>query len=180
MIYRLYTMHLMPFMISLRRTPEGLKADLRPKMAKLAVTRELVGKVVCSSYVNHQKLISYSWILATTRAYSPLKWTSSTTAFNARFTLNSRLRTDLRPKMAKLAVTRELVGKVVSSFYVTHQKLINYSWILATTRAYSPLKDKLHDRFKGQKRSWNLSISLASNSTRSWILFGRKFFADWS
>ena len=54
------------------------------KMAKLAVTRALVGQVVCSSYVTHQpeKVISYSWILAITRAYSPLKLTSSATSFN--------------------------------------------------------------------------------------------------
>ena len=45
------------------------------------VTRELVGKVVCSSYGTHQKVISYSWILAITRAYSSLKSTSSTIAF---------------------------------------------------------------------------------------------------
>ena len=51
-------------------------------MTKLVVTRELVGKVVCSSYVTHQKVISYSWILTITRAYSPLKSTSSTIAFN--------------------------------------------------------------------------------------------------
>ena len=51
-------------------------------MAKLTVTRELVGKVVCSSYVTHQKIISYSLILAITRAYLPLKSTSSTIAFN--------------------------------------------------------------------------------------------------
>ena len=50
--------------------------------AKLAVTRELMSKVLCSSYVTHQKVTSYSWILAITRAYSPLKSTRSTTTFN--------------------------------------------------------------------------------------------------
>ena len=52
------------------------------KMTKLAVIRDLVGKVVCCSYVTHQKVISYSWILATTLDYSPLKSTSSMTIFN--------------------------------------------------------------------------------------------------
>ena len=41
------------------------------KMTKLMVVRQLVGKVVCSSYVTHQKFINYTWILAITRAYSP-------------------------------------------------------------------------------------------------------------
>ena len=50
-------------------------------MTILVVTRELVGKVVCFSYVTHQK-VSYSWVLTITLAYSPLKLTSSTTAFN--------------------------------------------------------------------------------------------------
>ena len=49
---------------------------------RVAVTRELVGKVVCSTYVTHKQVISYSWILAITRAYSPLKLISSMTAFN--------------------------------------------------------------------------------------------------
>ena len=39
-------------MLGLHRAPEGLWTDLRPKMAKLVVTRELVGKIVCFSYVN--------------------------------------------------------------------------------------------------------------------------------
>ena len=102
------------FMLGLHRTPEGLETDLRPKMAKLAVTRELVGKVICSSYVTHQKVISYSWILAITRTYSPLKSTSSTIAFNR------------------------------------------------------------------QKRSWNFSISLASDRTRSWILPWSQVLTGWS
>ena len=60
-------------------------------------------------------------------------------------------------KITKLVVTRELVGKVVYSSYVTHQKVKSYSWILAITRAYSPTEiDKLHGRFSRQKRSWNL------------------------
>ena len=62
--------------------PRDFRLTYDQKMAKLAVTRELVGKVVCSSYVTRQKVISYSWILAITRAYSPLQSTSSTIAFN--------------------------------------------------------------------------------------------------
>ena len=50
-------------------------------MAKLAITRELVGKFVCSAYVIHQKIISYSQILTLTLAFSPLKSTISTSAF---------------------------------------------------------------------------------------------------
>ena len=57
-------------MLGLHRTPEGLVTDLRPK------------KVACTSYVTHQKVINYSWIVAITRSYSPLKSASSTTAFN--------------------------------------------------------------------------------------------------
>ena len=40
------------------------------KIAKLAVTRGLVGKVICSSYVTHQKVLSYSWMFAIPRANS--------------------------------------------------------------------------------------------------------------
>ena len=67
-------------MLGLHWTPEGLGTDLRPKKN----TRQLVSKVVCSSHVAHQKVISYSWILAITRVYSALKSTSSTTAFNCK------------------------------------------------------------------------------------------------
>ena len=73
--------------------------------------------------------------------------------------------------MTKLVVTRELVGKVVCSSYVTHQKVISYSWIVAITSAYSPLKSTSSTiTFNRQKRSWNLSISLANVPTRSWVL----------
>ena len=83
--------------------------------------------------------------------------------------------------MVKLAVTRELVGKVVCSSYVTHQKVISYSWIVAITRAYSPLKSTSSTiTFNRQKRSWNLSISLASNPTCSCILLWSQVFVGWS
>ena len=84
-------------------------------------------------------------------------------------------------KMTKLVVTRELVGKVVCSSYVTHKKVISYSWILAITRAHSPLKSTSSTiAFNRQKRSWNLSISLASDPTRSWILLWSQVFVGWS
>ena len=83
--------------------------------------------------------------------------------------------------MAKLAVTRELVGKVVCSSYVTHQKVISYPWVLAITQAYSPIKSTNSTiAFNRQKRPWNLSISLASDPTRSWILLWSQVFAGWS
>ena len=82
--------------------------------------------------------------------------------------------------MAKLAVTRELVGNVVCFSYVTRQKVISYSWILAITRAYSPLKSTSSTiAFNRQKRSWNLSISFASDPTRSWIILWSQVFAGW-
>ena len=94
------------------------------KMAKIAVTRELVGKVVCSSYVTHQKVISYSWILAITRAYSSLKSTSSTTDFNCQKTVvelvnftcewpNSRLDPSLVASLCRLVVTHSVASYVV-------------------------------------------------------------------
>ena len=93
---------------------------------------------------------------------------------NARPTPNSRgTWTDLRPKMVKLAVNRMLVGKVLNSSYVTHQKVISYSWMLAITRTYSPLKSTSSTTaFNRQKQSWNLSVSLASDPTRSWSRVG--------
>ena len=83
--------------------------------------------------------------------------------------------------MAKLAVTRELVGKVVCSSYVTQQKVISDSWVLSITRAYSPMKSTSSTiAFNRHKRPWNLSISLASDPTRSWILLWSQVFAGWS
>ena len=91
------------------------------------------------------------------------------------------LETDYDQKMAKLAVTRELVGKVVCSSYVTHQNVIIYSWILVITRAYSPLKSTSSTiACNRQKRSWNLSISRANDPTRSWFLLWSQVFAGWS
>ena len=82
-------------------------------------------------------------------------------------------------KMTKLVITPELVGKVVCSSSVTHQKVISYSWILAITRAHSLLKSTSSTTaFNCQKRSWNLSISLASDPTRKWILLQLQVFAD--
>ena len=40
--------------------PRDLGLTYDQKMTKLVVSLELVGKVVCSSYVTHQKVISYS------------------------------------------------------------------------------------------------------------------------
>ena len=83
--------------------------------------------------------------------------------------------------MTKLVLTRELVGKVIGSSYVTHQKVISYSWILTITRAYSPLKSTSSTTaFNCQKRSWNLSISLVNDPTRNWILLWSQVFAGWS
>ena len=49
------------------------------------------------------------------------------------------------------------------------------------TRAYTPLKSTSSTiAFNRQKRSWNLSISLASGPTRSWILLWSQVFTDWS
>ena len=82
---------------------------------------------------------------------------------------------------ALLAVTRELVGKVVWSSYVTHQKAISYCWRIVITQAYSPLKSSSSTTaFNRHKRSWNWSISLASDPTRSWILLCSPIFLCWS
>ena len=82
---------------------------------------------------------------------------------------------------ALLAVTRELVGKVVCSSYVTHQKAISYCWILVITHAYSPLKSTSSTTaFNRHERSWIWSISLASDPTRSWILLCSQIFLGWS
>ena len=69
-------------MLGLHWTPKGLGTDLRPKNGQIHGYSELDGKVVSSSYLTHQKVISYSWILPITRADSPLKSTSSATPFD--------------------------------------------------------------------------------------------------
>ena len=78
-------------------------------------------------------------------------------------------------------MTKLVVSKAVCSSYVTHQKVISYSWIPTITWAYSPLKSTSSTTtFNHQKRSWNLSISLASDPTRRWILLWSAVFASWS
>ena len=45
-------------MLGLHRTPKGLeRKTYEQKVAKMAVTRELVGKVIISSYNTHQKVV---------------------------------------------------------------------------------------------------------------------------
>ena len=81
----------------------------------------------------------------------------------------------------KLVVSREMIDKVVCFSYVAHQKVISYSWLLAITQAFSPLTpESFTIAFNRQKRSWNLSISLASDPARSWILLWSLVFAGWS
>ena len=92
-------------------------------MTKLTVTRELVGKVVCSSYVTHQKVIRYSWVLVITRAYSPMKLTSFTIALTAKtavelvnFTCewpNSQLDPPLVASLCRLVVIHSAASYVV-------------------------------------------------------------------
>ena len=92
----------------------GLTYD--QKMAKLAFTRELVGRVICSSYVTHQKVISYSWILAITHPCSPLISTNSKTVFNAGCTPNrDQLWFDLRVEIFWISWTREQSLNFLSS-----------------------------------------------------------------
>ena len=63
-------------------------------------------------------------------------------------------------------------------FLLCYQKVISYSSILAVTRAYTPLKlTSSTTTFNRQKRSGNLSISLASDPTRSWVLLWSQVFA---
>ena len=54
-------------------------------------------------------------------------------------------------------------------------------WILVITQVYSPLKwTSSTIAFNRHKRSWNWSISLASDPTRSWILLCSQIFLGWS
>ena len=113
-------------------------------MSKLAVTRELVGKVVCSSYVTHQKVISYSWILAITRAYSPLKSARSSAAFNRKtvvkllnFTCewpNSQLDP---PSIASLC--RLVVIHSMASYVIQHDRksIASHSWNFCLIRTFA-------------------------------------------
>ena len=68
--------------LDLHRTPEGLETNLQPKNGQTRGYSGVGRQGRISSYVTHQYVISYSWILAISRAFSPLKSTSSTTAFN--------------------------------------------------------------------------------------------------
>ena len=91
------------------------------------------------------------------------------------------LETDLRPKNGQ---TRGYsgVGRQGRMFLLCHppdgHKLLlgsrNNTGLLANEIV------KLYDCFYHQKRPWNLSISLASDPTRSWILLWSLVFAGWS
>ena len=95
-----------------------------------------------------------------------------------RFTLNSRGTWDWLT--TKKWPNSRLLGSWSARSYVPRQKVISYSWILAITRA-SPLKSTSSMiAFYRQKRSWNLSISLVSDSTRNWIILWSQVFACWS
>ena len=75
-----------------------------------------------------------------------------------------------KQKTAKMAVTRELIDKVLIFPDVTHQNVISYSWNRTVTRAYSPPKSTSSTTvFNRWKRSWNLSISMASELFRSQV-----------
>ena len=71
------------------------------------------------------------------------------------------LETDWRHKNGQIRVTQELVGKVVCSSYVTHQKVIRSA-----------------TNFNHQKTV--VELSLASDPTRSWILLLLQVFGGWS
>ena len=118
------------------------------------VTRELVGKVVCSSYVTHQKVISYSWILAIIRAYSPLKSTSSTTVFNrqnGRGTCQFHLRVTQHAAGSSFGrnLRRSVVNHSAAPYVIRHDRksVASHSWHFFI--------------------SWKLLLSQTSNSMRS-------------
>ena len=91
------------------------------------------------------------------------------------------LETDLRPKIGETSSYSGVGRQGLCSSYVTHQKDISYTWILAMTRAYWPLKSTRSTIVVNrQKWSWNLSISLVSDPTRSWIVLWSQVFIGWS
>ena len=121
-------------MLGLHRIPRDLRLTYDQKMAKLAVIRELVDKVVCSSHVTHQKVISYSWMLAITRTYLPLKSTSPTIAFNnsktvlqlANFTCewpNSQLDTPFATSHCRLLVVHPVASYVVRHGHINRSQV---------------------------------------------------------
>ena len=61
----------------LHRKPEGLESDLRAKIGQNGIS-----SARSTSYVACQKVVTYSWTLATTRGDSPSLGTSSPTVWN--------------------------------------------------------------------------------------------------
>ena len=106
-------------------------------MTKLAVTRELIGKFLCPSYLTHQKVISYSWILAITWAYSPLKSTSSTTVFNRQKTVvelvnfTCELPNSLQDPPLAASLCRLVVIHSIASYVIRHgrKSIACHYWI---------------------------------------------------
>ena len=89
------------------------------------------------------------------------------------------LGTDLQPKNDQTHGYSGVVGQgrmFLFCYSLEGHKLLlnirNNSGLLSTEI------DKLHGRFNHQKQSWDLSISLASDPTRSWILLWSQVFAN--
>ena len=82
--------------------------------------------------------------------------------------------TDLRQKKWP---NSQYLGSWSARTYVPPMLLASYSWLLSITWACSPLKSTSSTiAFNRQNQSWNLSISLASDPTRSWILLWSQVF----
>ena len=110
-----------PFMLGLHWTPEGLGTDLRPKNGQ---TRSYSGVgqqghmfLLCCSPEGHK----LPWILTITRAYLPLKSTSSTTTFNHEkqswnFTCkwaNSQLDPPLVRSLCRLVIIHSMASYII-------------------------------------------------------------------
>ena len=150
-----------------RRTWDSLVT----KMAKLAVTGELVDKVVCSSYVTHQKVISGSWILAITRAFSPLTSVSSTTVLTAKtvvefvnFTREWPI-SQLDPPLAA-SLCRLVVIHLMASYVIGHscESVACHSWNFHLMQTFA----KSHGNLK-RSRPCRRSVTNRSQSiTGQW------------
>ena len=82
-------------------------------------------------------------------------------------------------KMDRMAVTRELISKIVNSSHATIHNIISCSGILTITRGHSPLKSTSSMTvFYHHKWLWNLSIWFAGQQLKARASFSCKFFSS--
>ena len=132
------------------------------------------GRVQWTSTCSTQRLIMHNcfqWHKEINATYNGSGWlwyhltNEIESVGNSRFTMNFWWTWDwfMSKKIARMGVTSKLVGIITSSFYINHQKVISYFWILAITWWYLPLKlSSSTTIFNHENLSWNFQLQFTN------------------